>query len=73
MKFRTAQAAGVRLEANRGVELFQLEPPKLVDRLFNDKAVMQEYIPDPDDSDESIHLYSEFTVALLHFITEESQ
>ena len=43
--------------------MFQLNPPELMDRLFNDKAVMQEYMPDTDDFDEGIHLYAEFSAA----------
>jgi pimeloyl-ACP methyl ester carboxylesterase len=54
---------GLRLEGNPGVDMFQLNPPELMDRLFNDKAVMEEFMPDPDDFDEGIHLYGEFTAA----------
>ena len=54
---------GLRLEGNPGVDMFQLNPPELMDRLFNDKAVMEEYMPDPDDFDEGIHLYAEFSAA----------
>ncbi len=54
---------GLRLEDNPGVDMFQLQPEELMDRLFNDKAVMQEYLPDPDDFDEGIHLYAEFSAA----------
>lgn len=54
---------GLRLEGNPGVDLFQLSPPELMDRLFNDKVVMEEFMPDPDDFDEGIHLYAEFSAA----------
>jgi pimeloyl-ACP methyl ester carboxylesterase len=54
---------GLRLEGNPGVDLFQLQPEELMDRLFNDKQVMQEYMPDPNDFDEGIHLYAEFSAA----------
>ena len=54
---------GLRLEDNPGVDMFQLQPEELMDRLFNDKAVMQEYLPDADDFDEGIHLYAEFSAA----------
>lgn len=54
---------GLRLEDNPGVDMFQLQPEELMDRLFNDKAVMKEYLPNPEDFDEGIHLYSEFSAA----------
>ena len=54
---------GLRLEDNPGVDMFQLQPEELMDRLFNDKAVMEEYLPDADDFDEGIHLYAEFSAA----------
>lgn len=54
---------GLRLQDNPGVDIFQLAPPELMDRLFKDKAVMMEYLPDPDNFDEGIHLYSEFSAA----------
>lgn len=54
---------GLRLPDNPGVDIFQLSPEELMDRLFHDKQVMQEFLPDPDDFDEGIHLYSEFSAA----------
>jgi pimeloyl-ACP methyl ester carboxylesterase len=54
---------GLRLLDNPGVDIFQLSPPALLDRLFKDKAVMREFMPDPDNFDEGIHLYSEFSAA----------
>ena len=54
---------GLRLEDNPGIDIFQLTPPELFDRLFKDKKVMQEFLVDPDDFDEGIHLYSEFSAA----------
>ena len=54
---------GLRLENNPGVDIFQLAPAELMDRLFKDKAVMMEFMPDPADFDEGIHLYSEFSAA----------
>jgi pimeloyl-ACP methyl ester carboxylesterase len=54
---------GLRLLDEPGVDIFQLAPAELMDRLFEDKAVMREYLPDPDDFDEGIHLYSEFSAA----------
>ncbi|MGD9603638.1 MAG: alpha/beta fold hydrolase [Gammaproteobacteria bacterium] len=54
---------GLRLPDNPGVDLFQLSPAELMDRLFNDKAVQQDFTPDPNDFDEGIHLYSEFAAA----------
>ncbi len=54
---------GLRLEEDAGVDIFQLEPPELMDRLFHDKAVMQEWLPDADNFDEGIHLYAEFSAA----------
>lgn len=57
---------GLRLEDNPGVDLFQLSPAELIDRLFNDKKVQAAYAPDPDDFDEMIHMYSEMsTMATL--------
>lgn len=54
---------GLRLPDNPGVDIFQLSPEELMDRLFQDKQVMQEFLPDPDNFDEGIHLYSEFSAA----------
>tara|TARA_B100001123_G_C15333470_1_gene1032005 strand:- start:1564 stop:2394 length:831 start_codon:yes stop_codon:yes gene_type:complete len=54
---------GLRLEDNPGVDLFQLGPEDLMDRLFNDKEVMAEFMEGMDDFDEGIHLYSEFSSA----------
>ncbi|MGR8949521.1 MAG: alpha/beta fold hydrolase [Gammaproteobacteria bacterium] len=54
---------GLRLEDNPGIDIFQLTPPELFDRLFKDKEVMKEFLVDPDDFDEGIHLYSEFSAA----------
>lgn len=54
---------GLRLEDNPGVDIFQLTPPELFDRLFKDKEVMNEFLVDPDNFDEGIHLYSEFSAA----------
>lgn len=54
---------GLRLPDNPGVDIFQLPPAELLDRLFKDKTVMQEFMIDPEDFDEGIHLYSEFTAA----------
>lgn len=54
---------GLRLEDNPGVDLFQLSPQALMERLFNDKQVMAEFMEDMDDFDEGIHLYAEFSAA----------
>lgn len=54
---------GLRLEDDPGVDLFQLDPPELMDRLFKDKEVMREWLPDPEDFDEGIHVYAEFSAA----------
>jgi pimeloyl-ACP methyl ester carboxylesterase len=54
---------GLRVEDNPGVDIFQLSPPDLMDRLFNDKKVMAEFMDGMDDFDEGIHLYSEFSAA----------
>jgi len=54
---------GLRLLDNPGVDLFQLSPPELMDRLFKDKAVQQAFTPAADDFEEGIHLYSEFAAA----------
>ena len=54
---------GLRLEDNPGVDIFQLSPVELLDRLFKDKRVMQEFLIDPEDFEEGIHLYSEFSAA----------
>lgn len=54
---------GLRLEDNPGVDIFQLTPPELFDRLFKDKDVMQDFLVDPENFDEGIHLYSEFSAA----------
>ena len=39
----------LRLEDNPGVDLFQLSPADLMDRLFNDKSVMAEFMDGMDD------------------------
>ncbi|MCC6707804.1 MAG: alpha/beta hydrolase, partial [Gammaproteobacteria bacterium] len=54
---------GLRLPDNPGVDIFQLPPAELMDRLFEDKAVMMDFLPDPNNFDEGIHLYSEFAAA----------
>ena len=54
---------GLRVKEDAGVDIFQLTPPELMDRLFHDKDVMQEFLPDPDNFDEGIHLYAEFSAA----------
>lgn len=54
---------GLRLENNPGVDLFQLSPQELMDRLFNDKELMAEFMEGMDDFDEGIHLYSEMSAA----------
>jgi pimeloyl-ACP methyl ester carboxylesterase len=54
---------GLRLPDNPGVDMFQLPPADLLDRLFNDKQVMAEFIEGMGDFDEGIHLYSEFSAA----------
>lgn len=54
---------GLRLPDNPGVDIFQLSPEALLDRLFHDKSVMQEFMIDTEDFDEGIHLYSEFSAA----------
>jgi len=54
---------GLRVQGDPGVDIFQLTPPELMDRLFEDKSVMEEFLPDMEDFDESIHLYSEFSAA----------
>ena len=43
--------------------MFQLAPAEIMDRLFNDKAVMKEWLPDPEDFDEGIQMYAEFSAA----------
>ncbi len=54
---------GLRLEEDPGVDIFQLAPAELMDRLFKDKTVMQEWLPSGDNFDESIQMYSEFSAA----------
>ncbi len=54
---------GLRLPDDPGVDIFQLGPAELMDRLFKDKAVMQEWLPDPENFDEGIHMYAEFSAA----------
>lgn len=54
---------GLRLPDNPGVDIFQLPPAELMDRLFEDKTVMMDFPPDPNNFDEGIHLYSEFAAA----------
>ena len=54
---------GLRLEDNPGVDLFQLGPEELMNRLFNDKKIMAECMEGMEDFDEGIHLYSEFSAA----------
>ena len=54
---------GLRLEHDPGVDLFQLAPQDLMDRLFKDKTVMAEWLPDMDDFDEGVHAYTEFSAA----------
>jgi pimeloyl-ACP methyl ester carboxylesterase len=54
---------GLRLEDNPGVDLFQLSPADLMNRLFNDKTVMAEYMAGMDDFDEGVHLYAEMSAA----------
>lgn len=54
---------GLRLPDNPGVDIFQLSPPELFDRLFMDKAVMMEFLPNGEDFEEGIHLYAEFAAA----------
>lgn len=54
---------GLRLPDDPGVDIFQLGPAELMDRLFKDKEVMQQWLPDPDNFDEGIHMYAEFSAA----------
>ena len=54
---------GLRLEDDPGVDIFQLAPEALMDRLFKDKQVMAEWLPDGENFDEAIHMYSEFSAA----------
>ncbi|MCP5201563.1 MAG: alpha/beta hydrolase [Gammaproteobacteria bacterium] len=54
---------GLRLPDEPGVDIFQLAPAELMDRLFKDKDVMMQWLPDPENFDEGIHLYSEFSAA----------
>jgi pimeloyl-ACP methyl ester carboxylesterase len=54
---------GLRLPDEPGVDIFQLAPAELMDRLFKDKSVMMQWLPDPENFDEGIHLYSEFSAA----------
>ena len=54
---------GLRLPDNPGVDIFQLAPEALMDRLFKDKSVMQQWLPDPDNFDEGIQMYAEFSAA----------
>ncbi len=54
---------GLRLPDNPGVDIFQLPAAELFDRLFMDKSVMMEFLPDAEDFEEGIHLYSEFAAA----------
>lgn len=51
---------GLRID-DPGVDMFQLGPSEMMDRLFNDKKVMAEYAPDPNDFDEAIQIYSEMS------------
>ena len=53
---------GLRLP-EPGLDIFQLSPDELMDRLFNDKEVMREFMDGMDDFDERIHLYTEFSAA----------
>ncbi|MEQ8387774.1 MAG: alpha/beta hydrolase [Alphaproteobacteria bacterium] len=50
---------GLRLLENPGVDLFQLNPSELMDRLFEDKKAQEEWMVDLDDFDEGIQMYSE--------------
>lgn len=61
--FSLITPVGLRVEDDPGVDIFQLSPPDLMDRLFKDKAVMQQWLPDAEDFDEGIHLYAEFSAA----------
>jgi len=54
---------GLRVEDDPGVDIFQLAPAELMDRLFKDKDVMMQWLPDVDNFDEGIHMYSEFSAA----------
>jgi len=54
---------GLRLPDEPGVDIFQLGPAELMDRLFKDKTVMQQWLPDAENFDEGIHLYAEFSAA----------
>ncbi len=54
---------GLRLPDNPGVDIFQLDPAELMDRLFKDKTVMEQWLPDPENFDEGIHMYAEFSAA----------
>jgi len=54
---------GLRVDDDPGVDIFQLTPADLMDRLFKDKEVMTQWLPDDDDFDEGIHMYSEFSAA----------
>lgn len=54
---------GLRLPDNPGVDIFQLPPAELMDRLFQDKSVMMEFLPDAANFEEGIQLYSEFAAA----------
>jgi len=54
---------GLRVDDDPGVDIFQLTPTDLMDRLFKDKEVMTQWLPDDDDFDEGIHMYSEFSAA----------
>jgi len=54
---------GLRLPDNPGVDIFQLPPAELMDRLFQDKSVMMEFLPDVANFDEGIQLYAEFAAA----------
>ena len=54
---------GLRLEDDPGVDIFQLAPPELMDRLFKDKDVMRQWVPDGDNFDEGIHMYAELSAA----------
>ena len=52
---------GLRTGRPATIDMFQLSPPDLVDRLFNDKSVIAGFVPSEDDFDEGVQLYSEMS------------
>ncbi len=54
---------GLRLEDDPGVDIFKIPPEELVDRLYNDKSKMGEYLTDATDLEEALQLMAEASSA----------